>query len=71
VLIAPRVPGGEGVILEFKQAEGPGEVEGALEAALAQIRDRRYVAELQAAGAGSVVSWAIAFDGKRVHVCKG
>lgn len=40
----------------------------ALRRGLAQIRERRYEADLLAAGASVVHAFAVAFDGKRVWV---
>ena len=68
VLIIPSAAGRPGVVLEFKrvwveEGETP---EQALNDAQRQITERRYAAELWAAGASVVYAVAIAFEGKRV-----
>ncbi|MBK9648863.1 MAG: AAA family ATPase [Deltaproteobacteria bacterium] len=68
VLILPSAPGRPGVVLEFKrvwveEGETPDQ---ALNDAQRQITERRYAAELWAAGSSVVYAVAIAFEGKRV-----
>jgi hypothetical protein len=69
ILIRPTQPGRPGVVLELKVV-GPTKKtpSRALDAGLAQIRDKGYAAELAAAGAAPVHAFAVAFDGKRVWV---
>ncbi len=69
VLVSPRDPGA-GVVLELKvideeDAETP---ETALQAALSQLRDRDYAAELRAAGADPIHQLGAVFDGTRCWV---
>ncbi len=65
VLVLPKAAGRPGVALELKVVrEGEG-VEAALEAALRQLRERDYAAELRARGAAPVHELAAVFDGKR------
>lgn len=73
VLIVPSQPGRPGVVLELKRVlEDRGESpDQALAAALQQIEERDYAAELRAAGADPVRTVAIAFAGKRVWVRAG
>ena len=70
VLVLPRTPGQPGVVLELKTADvTTGETpERALRAALAQIRDRDYAAELRERGASPIHQIAAVFDGKRAWV---
>jgi len=41
-------------------------VQQGLDAALAQIRDRAYAADVEARGASPVLSYGVVFDGKRI-----
>ena len=41
-----------------------------MKAALRQVKEKDYAAELRAAGAGSVREMGVVFDGKRVWVGK-
>ena len=68
VLIRPRKPGQPGVVLELKVPRRGETPEQALLAAARQIRDRRYAAELTAAGATPVQELCLVFDGKRAWV---
>ena len=70
VLIAPRAPGRPGVILELKAVDHHTDEDApaALEAALRQLRDRDYAAELRDAGADPIHEIAIVVHGKRVLV---
>jgi hypothetical protein len=65
VLIRPRTPGEPGVVLELKVPMRDQTPEQALAAAAKQVRDRRYAAELAAAGAAPVHELVAVFDGKR------
>lgn len=69
VLIRPALPGKPGVVLELKVIKpSKRKPDKVLTAALAQIRERDYAAELVSAGASPVHVFAVAFDGKRVWV---
>jgi hypothetical protein len=69
VMIRPRDAGKPAAILELKVArKGKKAPAAALREGLAQIRERRYDAELLSAGASAVHAFAVAFDGKRVWV---
>lgn len=69
VLVKPRSPGRPGVVLELKVARpGKKTPEQALAEGLAQLAGCDYAAELRASGATPVHAFAVAFDGKRVHV---
>ena len=69
VLIVPRTPG-PGAVLELKVIDTDYEEtrEQALEAAVAQLQDRDYAAEVRAGGATEVHQYAVVFDGKRCWV---
>ena len=73
VMLRPRAPGRPGVVLELKalRRDAVPAVAAALDAALKQIRDKDYAAELRAAGAGPIHELAAVFDGKHVHVRSG
>ncbi|WP_233162677.1 MULTISPECIES: AAA family ATPase [unclassified Cohnella] len=72
VMIVPRErkKGRKGIILEFKRADAIREesLDEALDAALLQIDEKRYEAELHARGIQGIVKLGIAFKGKRVKV---
>ena len=70
VMILPRAPGQPGVVLELK-VKSPRKRESAkslLSAALRQIRERDYAAELRSRGATPIHEMAIVFDAKRAWV---
>lgn len=60
-----------GVILEFKKAQRGETLEQAAEAALRQMEDRRYEAELNDRGIRHVFKLGIAFEGKQVCLKAG
>jgi len=68
VLVAPKTPGKPGVVMELKVLREGETVEASLDAAVRQLADRGYAAELVARGADPVMELAVVFDGKRVHV---
>ena len=68
VLVRPRTPGKPGVVLELKVLRRGETPERALVAAARQVRERRYAAELTAAGASPVHEMVAVFDGKRAWV---
>jgi hypothetical protein len=70
VLILPVTPGQPGVALELKvpnqrRRETP---KAAMTAALTQLRERDYAAELRACGAAPIHEMGIVFQGKRARV---
>jgi len=71
--VIPRQPGKPGAVLELKRLRGSGgeTVEASLDAALEQIRQRRYASVLETAGADPIHIYGVVFDGKRVWVKKG
>lgn len=71
VLVIPRARGGVGVVLEFKRVDDEADTAVALEAALRQISERRYVTGVLDGGAGVVRSYAIVATQKRVVVQAG
>lgn len=70
VCVRPRMPGRPGAALELKGYDPDRWIspEKALDAAMAQLRDRAYATSLRQAGAYPIWQWAAVFDGKRVHV---
>ncbi len=70
VMVLPRTAGQPGVVLELKLAdtESGETTEKAFKAALRQLRDRDYAAELRERGATPIHEIAAVFEGKRVHV---
>lgn len=70
VMILPRTPGLPGVVLELKvrNRRKRETMTGAMTAALAQLRDRDYAAELRSCGASPIHEMGIVFDGKDVRV---
>ena len=70
VMVLPRSPGRPGVILELKVLDRRKRetMKSALAAALRQIKDRDYAAELRASGASPIHEMAIVFDGKQARV---
>ena len=72
ILIEPRKAGQPGVVMELKVVSAPRlRPTRALNAGIAQMRSKRYAAELYAAGADPVHLLAVAFDGKRAWVQSG
>ncbi|WP_372629037.1 AAA family ATPase [Cohnella sp.] len=72
VMIVPREgrKGRKGIILEFKKADTLQEesLDEALDAALHQIEEKQYEAELRARGIQDIVKLGVAFKGKQVKV---
>ena len=64
----PREKGGRGMVIECKTAESADALETEARAALAQIAEKDYLAELRAQGVTDVLQYGIAFCGKRVRV---
>ncbi|MBK9258253.1 MAG: PD-(D/E)XK nuclease domain-containing protein [Polyangiaceae bacterium] len=64
----PKTAGQPGVVMEFKVPLGRETPEVALEKATKQLRERKYAAELIAAGASPVHEYAMVFDRKQVWV---
>ena len=67
VSATPPRPGLSGAVLELKVLREGQQLDGALDAALAQIVDRGYAAELRAHGASPIHEYAVVFDGKHAH----
>jgi hypothetical protein len=70
ILILPKTAGQPGVVLELKRVdtEAGETTEKAFTAALRQIRERDYAAELRERGARPIHQMAAVFEGKRVFV---
>ena len=67
----PLKPGTPGVILELKSTKSEEELEETAKAALGQIWEKSYPAELARQGVKEVWSYGIAFCGKRVWMERG
>jgi len=67
VLLLPRHPNGRGIVLEFKKVRKE-HGETLDNAALRQIRERRYDTELRERGVSDIVRIGIAFEGKQVRM---
>ncbi|MBK8257844.1 MAG: AAA family ATPase [Polyangiaceae bacterium] len=69
VMILPRTAGQPGVVLELKVRSAKRETAArAMTAALRQIRDGNYAADLRAMGADPIHELGVVFDGKRAFV---
>jgi Predicted AAA-ATPase/PD-(D/E)XK nuclease superfamily len=70
IMILPKTAGNPGVVLELKRVdtEAGETTEKAFTAALRQIRERDYAAELRERGAAPIHQMAAVFEGKRVLV---
>ena len=70
VMVLPRAARQPGVVMELKRVDpDAGETpEKAIAAALAQIQERDYAAELRERGAAPIWTMAAVFDGKRAYV---
>jgi hypothetical protein len=70
VMVLPKAKGQPGVVLELKRVdtEGGETKERAIAAAIRQLRERDYAAELRERGAAPIHVMAAVFDGKRVYV---
>jgi len=69
VLLIPKDPRKfPGVVVEFKLVGKNQSPQEALEAARAQIEEKKYATELEAQGCTQVIKWAIAFRGKEVFI---
>ncbi len=68
ILLIPRSPGRPGAVLELKTRTKARSEEADLDAALAQIADKKYTDRLAAAGAAPIHEYAAVFDGQRVWV---
>ncbi|MEZ4302063.1 MAG: AAA family ATPase [Polyangiaceae bacterium] len=68
VLMRPKTEGRPGVVMELKVKDSDESAEEVLLDAARQIRDRKYAAELESAGAAPVFEYAMVFDGKKAWV---
>ena len=68
ILMIPRDAAQRGVVMEFKSYDPATPVESQLESALEQIEAKAYAAELAEQNVENVLSLAILFDGKTLHV---
>lgn len=70
VMIIPKDPQKPGIIIEFKTVDNRSSdtLETAAAKALAQIKDKKYAAELHARGIMHIIELAIVFQGKQVLI---
>ena len=68
VMMLPKHKGDRGIIIEFKVAATPDQLDEVLDGALAQIETRHYANELKTAGVVHYSEIAVAFCGKHVAV---
>jgi len=83
LMLKPKDPEGQGIIIEFKRLDEEDEEEKnekddkkkipqkALEKALRQIEDRGYATELEASGIRNILKLAVVFKGKELWVKQG
>ncbi|MEZ4527392.1 MAG: AAA family ATPase [Desulfobacterales bacterium] len=70
IMLRPKDTKKTGIVIEFKIVDGTGEEDykEVLEDAMKQISDRKYAAELTAAGVTDILEIAVAFRGKELWV---
>ncbi|MCP4112662.1 MAG: AAA family ATPase [Desulfobacteraceae bacterium] len=68
LMLKPKNIAKQGIVIEFKKVYEDEKPEDVLEDALNQIRDRKYAAELEAAGVKDILKLAVAFQGKKLWV---
>ena len=68
ILISPKNPTHNGVIIEFKKALTSEKLEESAAKALEQILSKNYVQDLQARKVETIFAYGIAFSGKNLHV---
>ncbi len=70
VMLIPKDGRGKGVVIEFKKAENSNQeaLAAAADAALQQIEEKAYTAELHERGVRDIVKLGIAFKGKETLV---
>ena len=71
VCLIPKQPTNLGIVIEFKKAKKGSPLEEAVEEALLQIENKKYVSELKSRGINRVLALGIAFQGKQILVKEG
>ncbi len=66
VMLKPKDPSRQGIIIEFKRIGGKRTKEETLQDAMKQIKERKYAVELQTSGVMGVLNIAVAFKGKQL-----
>lgn len=66
VMMIPKDKSGRGIVIEFKTATTAGDLESALEAGLAQLKQQNYRTELEEQEVSTITEIAVAFCGKQV-----
>ena len=70
ILMSPVGSAKRGIVMEFKRLGENESMEEQLQAALAQIEEKRYAATLRGEGCREVLELAIVFDGRRLEIRK-
>lgn len=68
--LVPRDTANPGVVMEFKVAETPEDMETKAQEALAQIEEKAYTTELKESGVENIWCYGIAFCGKHVYIAR-
>ena len=68
--LVPRDTANPGVVMEFKVAETPEDMETRAQEALAQIEEKAYTTELKESGVENIWCYGIAFCGKHVYIAR-
>lgn len=68
ILLIPRKPEKLGIVIEFKKVDDGETLEKATNAALAQIKEKKYAQELRDRGIKDIQLLGVAFEGKKVLV---
>ena len=70
LMLMPRDKANPGVIMEFKVAETPEDMEAKAREALQQIEEKAYATELETAGVNDIWRYGVAFCGKQVCITR-
>jgi len=70
IMLIPREPGGLGIIIEFKKPGKNETPEEAIKKAFLQIKEKKYIAELNDRNAKEKIAFAVVASGKKVWVDK-
>ncbi|MCP4105678.1 MAG: AAA family ATPase [Desulfobacteraceae bacterium] len=71
LMLKPKNLSRQGIVIEFKKVYEGDTSENVLEEALKQIEEKKYAAELEAAGVKDILKLAVAFKGKELWVKQG
>ena len=68
IAVFPKEVQTAGALLEFKVADSEGDMPERARAALAQIKENKYISEFEQRGVKEVWQYGIAFCGKKCHI---